>query len=888
MANDIEFRSFVSKVYLTRGLNANNSGFLERNLRHALDAHERELACDRKLAKASDRVGMAERRRTRSHAWDFPSDKVMEELIKTNKARLRIKSLLLQNPTKATASADSQTKRARQKEQPKWLQEPDQLHLPCQIVATINDARSQPRTIFTAARQGTITKHGKSAFQITFHEPFVLQADDLNMHTPSTTGTGKWKRDCIQDYSLEFGIHCHDTDDTADFLSRLERKVLSESLTAPGHEGVVKCTWTGLPGLPQPDEPLTLHRVNGPHTSTLSYAAYVDMAWNKRESPLSTYNKVLRKARNKPRQLPKPSEHSERAGGKTLLKYSYRQGLETKGMPVNHLRCIFCTSDSEHATFERLHLHYLLRHEHFQYDVVLEEVEDGVNLRTIRISHENYKHTPSEKEFEWEAPRRAFDIAAHLKGTSLWTARDTKHMTTKGPGRPRKEQPLVLTRRKKRNAAPEEIGELPLCTKKRHVVPRVTGVEFYRTKSKQSVEPGTLLSDSEDDVDETWLLQRQQQHRAKFGATKIAQGFNELFNSHLNDENQPQSDVLVRDAVVRFAREYAREAARPGWKEQFDDKLKLLQSVNIIDSRTVRFCQGKVSEVEHSLEGPTLVADEDEEQLPETHTRTVATLNRRIRENLTSQVRGTAAVFDKGRDAELGDAQTIIPESPTDVSSSKNRVRWAGGKMKSASTEPEDPRRTDTPLGQRSLICIRPATKKHGEKSTRELPITEFTKDNHSRTPIDEIQPSDLDFKKFLRSLDNDLVYIRAVDNIVCISNATRRPVVDENDWQEALRGVQAEDTGPIRFLLGPLDLIESSQVSTPRKLKRMTELSAEKLKQPVTVARRKKPCVCGEYINSLRNTIGCGNPRCHRDFHMPCVQLQRRSMDWLCVDCSS
>ncbi|KAK4631448.1 hypothetical protein CLAFUW4_03251 [Fulvia fulva] len=884
MANDVEFRSFVSKVYLTRSINANSPSFLERNLRHALDSHERELARERATANSNAPAAMLEPRRTRSHAWDPPSDRIMDELMQANKAKVRIKSISLQDPARAAASSGRQVKKSQSRDQPEWLQEPDQLRVPCQVVVTVNDVRSQKRTISTAARQGTITKHGRSTFDITFKDCFVISADDLKSHTSSFTEAGHWTKALHKNHSMEFGIHCQDSDDTAEFLSQLEGRPITEFLTAPGNEGIVKCNWAGLPGLPDSEEALPLHRAKGHHEINLKYVARIDMAWNKRESPLTTYNKVLRRARNEARRLTTPSEDLERAGGKTLVKYAYRQGLETKGMPVNHLRCIFCTQEPEHATFERLHLHYLTRHDHFQYEIRLEVDHNGDDLRTIRISHEDDRPTTNEKEFEWEAPHRAFDISAHLEGTNSWTVRNTKKTNSKGAGKHHKVQPTILARPKKRDIAPEDVEEIPTCIKKRHVVPRVPGVKFYRTKSKQSVKPGTELSDSEDDVDETWQLQHQQKQRARLGASKVAQQFNELFNKHLDVEGQPQSDVLVRDAVVRFVRQHAKQLAQPGWREEFDSKLKLLQRVNIVDAATVEYCHEELSEWEHDLDGRTLNSDETEDQLPKARAQTATPSKRRVRgAALESSVADPKDVHMESP------SNRVVPEPPTDTPSTKNRKRWAGGRMKSTSAEPPDPQ----PLGQRTLIVIRQETERQAEKSTGELPITDFTKDGDSQKPIDEIRSADLDYKKFLRVLDNDLIYIRNVDNIVCISNATVRPIVDENDWHEALRMVQAESTGPIQFQIGPLDFIMNSQARTPKKGTRKTEAPVETAKQKASIAvtaatSKRKPCVCGEFVSSKRHTIGCGNPRCYRDFHMACVQLQKRSMAWLCMDCSS
>jgi len=47
--------------------------------------------------------------------------------------------------------------------------------------------------------------------------------------------------------------------------------------------------------------------------------------------------------------------------------------------------------------------------------------------------------------------------------------------------------------------------------------------------------------------------------------------------------------------------------------------------------------------------------------------------------------------------------------------------------------------------------------------------------------------------------------------------------------------------------------------------------------------------CVCGVVTGGWRGCVACDNPHCIRgDFHMACVGLDRRTMDWLCADCSA
>ena len=120
-------------------------------------------------------------------------------------------------------------------------------------------------------------------------------------------------------------------------------------------------------------------------------------------------------------------------------------------------------------------------------------------------------------------------------------------------------------------------------------MPFVPGVSFYHTTSKQLLEPGEHISEDDDDVDESWLAQNQDQALKELGMTGTAKEFIRAFNHHLARE-QPDSSILTREALIRFARRYHESLQNVEWQRHFRAKLNQLKGPGIIDDDCVEHC----------------------------------------------------------------------------------------------------------------------------------------------------------------------------------------------------------------------------------------------------------------------------------------------------------
>ncbi|KAK4504937.1 hypothetical protein PRZ48_002900 [Zasmidium cellare] len=605
MNMDNRAKNFVGKVLLYRTIdNLALRPILRRNLRDALDSHERELLREQADATAIPSCETDELR----PEWEAPSDRMMKDLLRYQRPTLRISALHLRHPL------EPRQPRSNNDDEPFWLPQPGAFIRSCQVHVTVTDREVGNTKKYSELRQGRIVGHdnsnGRMTYDIFLREPFDIDIDIFSSAFPSFTGKGPWQRQLSDKFNcvLECDVQFEDSESTAEFLTLLEGRPLEEYRTAAANESIVKVKWSNLPRVPKEDELLQLKRPKGHKALDLQYGAEIDMGWNERtDMPITRHSRAVRARREELRQLPTPvSEDLEASRNKKCaIKYCFRHSaFEMRSMVTEDLKCVFCPNDHEHTAFERLLLHYNNHHDHFTFEV--EHRPEGV--KAIRISHAEDEYL--EREFGWVAPRRAFNINSHLNGGDDWTKlffekregpqgtpgrRKEKHGTkaavgkspsSKAAGRP---QGLQIDNPKRQFTEPEEVEDLVPQVRKKHKVPYVPGVDFYRMTSKQILKPGDEISDSDEDIDDTWMKQRQRRDLKQLGEDGISLDFNELFNRQL-DEEQPMSDTLTSDAIVRFARRWISLLKDPKWKEKFQAKLTQLQTRRILRQETVKYC----------------------------------------------------------------------------------------------------------------------------------------------------------------------------------------------------------------------------------------------------------------------------------------------------------
>ncbi|KAF7189154.1 hypothetical protein HII31_09576 [Pseudocercospora fuligena] len=972
MVNTLDTRDLGIKALFYREFaqSASRKPFLRRNLRHILDYHESELAKEttkETTTSAPSANGMSnEHKHCRRAKWQPPSNDTLEDLFEARRPQLRLTSLLIRHNASNSRTSRNVIARGRERKSQSWVPSPGEWKLPVFVGVSIHYKAHAKTEVYRDKVEAQIIRYSTSdrrpVFSVELKKPLLLGVEQLAVprDVHASNSDAAWARTLTDRYTLEISVQPRNSKESAALLSQLENKSPSEYKHAPSNEGVIRLVWgdpnmnttskdPGLPELPLGDQLLMFRRVKGHKSLQLDYGAEVDMSWKGRTSGtvLADYN--MRQARlERKRHMPTPAASEDqrpakRRRGPSTIRYLFRSTTFVKRqIELENLSCIFCQDDREHTSFPQLLNHYQTHHDQFSIDVEDVEDEPDVKVMSLHLDDEQYNGSTEEEseDFDWEAPNALLDIAAHVDGDSTWKIKPAipvqyqgmapatkKFSSTSGPGRPPKrtltavkQQPNSATvpLLRKRDTAPEDVPDLTPRKRRKHRVPDVPGVSFYRTTSKKVLVAGDEVSDSDDDVDNTWIVQSQRHDLRKLGKDPIELQFHLMLNSHL-DEEQPESDVLVRDALVRFARRHAQKLSRPKLRALFKSKLEQLESRGILTKAYLDYCMKVVPPAEKqatqkqkgadcsesSVHSPTqprgadgrfAKAGEPEAEVHPSKARVHGLLQARGSDGRFSQESAEVAspaapqspsrAFSKVNDS--SDRPRTAVSTVNLTPNSKFRARWIDGRIvKDADSQSQtfkpQAQSSIIPFGNRFVICKRAPKAKMTRQEARiyKVPVSDLLKDELETKPPDQIMPRDLEFLKLSRIMDKDLIFLRGSDNIVYISGSAHQLVTDEKDFYSAME--QAKKTPSHEEIVFELqettyyvDLLQARPKSPEQD--EAAKLSGKG---------KRNFCVCGKRAEGYRGTIGCGNSRCGRDFHMDCVKLLKRPMDWKCVDCS-
>ena len=609
MVDNANYKKLVGNICLHQDLIVERH-FLRRNLRDILDSHERQL---QHLNAGSHEDMIANEKRI--SGWDFPTREMLEDLMKGQNPVLQLDSLQIRHP-------QSKTKiRTRSKIQTtdhgglSFLPDPNApFRLPCRVGINVLDTRTTRTRTDMQTVEATIVEDRSSdhhpTFIIELRKPFLVELDKFFVvEETGTNGYRTWKRTITAKYALEISIRCLDPDDTTELLSRIEGKDPMHYYASPANEGVLKAAWENLPECPPDGHLLGLKRSKGHKSVELDYKLEVSMGWaRKKESPLQRYNQKLVEAQKATQQLPTPSasDDLDKQLNKSIVSYNYQDSnLRTRTTSVEGFFCPFCRNGREHPSFERLRLHLMTYHDHFNFDQEDLETRSGEGASTIRrvlwislADDETGKQKPVDdgpKEeilMNWVAPDRPFNVNAYVRRQDNWGRTGKQRSgTRKGKAKDKARDYLLVAAPKaiRKRPAPEDVDDLPDHRPRKRQVPNVPGVVFYHTASKQALSPDEYVAESDEYVDESWLAQNQTFGLEELGITGAAQEFTNAFNNHLACE-QSDSSILTKEALVRFARIHNEQLQDIEWQRHFRAKLNQLREAGIIGDETVSHC----------------------------------------------------------------------------------------------------------------------------------------------------------------------------------------------------------------------------------------------------------------------------------------------------------
>ncbi|KAK5137076.1 hypothetical protein LTR08_001085 [Meristemomyces frigidus] len=568
-----------------------------------------------------------------SAGWQYPTEAMLNDIVKGDKPTLRIDALQLRRLKESGNKHWRTVETAHDIDAPEWLPSPsDSLRLPCLVsisVWSISEKGVARKAIYAHSEQATIVQRRNTGtsdyFDILLDQAFVVEVDKFfTVKETSTTGSRHWRRTVTVQYTLEVSIHCPDLDNSAELLSKMEARELSNYSGVSAKDSVLNAIYTDLPECPPQGSLMQLRRSRGHKKLVLlDYGTDLSMGWSRNSgSPLHCHNRTRLENR---RQLPTPSDFETH--NQYTIQYTYQEGTVTRAYTQDDLNCVWCQSMAEEdrssrgyfdrlalpcKTLDRLRFHYMTCHDNFRFEVANIVNEGGRLMVMISFTLTDIysSSTPAEKpaheEYSWIAPDRPFDLSRHVAGDESW-AGGSKAKAKRGVGRPAKLREDVIagasvmpdTTASKKRPSLDEVLDLPAPKRKKHTVPDVDGVTFYHNLSKQQIKTGELLRESDDEIYDDRLAQSQQHNFTELGLSSSECDFHQMFNRHV-DAEQPASAIFSREAIIRFARAHQNKLSDEGWRHAFEKKLRHLRAHGVIDAEVMAFCfdmQNSVSDM---------------------------------------------------------------------------------------------------------------------------------------------------------------------------------------------------------------------------------------------------------------------------------------------------
>jgi hypothetical protein len=356
--------------------------------------------------------------------------------------------------------------------------------------------------------------------------------------------------------------------------------------------------WLKLPQLPESENDSCLEMLaiqdNTKYKPKLSLK--IDAAWSSRLSPLEVANARLRQTLSPAVNLPSPVSEIEvpKSDVKTWWSfarpYQYMNSSEFDG----YLCCLCPGLRLRHL--DEFHFHLVNSHSIFKFHILSEStstIAGQLNIRhEIRVDiQDKYRakaanDTPDDRVMDWQRPKTLFDLEAFLKGDETWIGGKPAKKLVHGGENSRVVVPIVVPQR-----APHDVPDLLPPNPKQFRVPKAPdGIRFFRLTAKRPLVEGEAISESDDDMDENWLLQKHRDTIESFSDTlKSEKEFIKKYDSHMLKENL-SSNIHFREALIRFCRVNGSWLKRQDMKFEFFKNTASLILQGVIDPESVTAC----------------------------------------------------------------------------------------------------------------------------------------------------------------------------------------------------------------------------------------------------------------------------------------------------------
>lgn len=367
-------------------------------------------------------------------------------------------------------------------------------------------------------------------------------------------------------------------------------------------EGMLVSNYSNLPHAPPEGVPLNIAFDQGGRTFKTKYGLEVNAEWtyphlydaklkkeeemmvSQREDeekmdPLCRSIEYGQKAQTSQRRLNEPELLPLL---KPTIKISYVWDIETKtAVPrefrttsIEGLYCPVCHIQ-ESTSLKRLQFHLCTNHEKYKFSIEskkydteakrLERVIFRVEVADI-VRPRAANRVKDEREFTWQRPKQPFEIEAYISGEQSWVGALPRRRTAAATASVIPHPGILTSNASSQNLTTPrtdifrpsaKVPEIPSPDRRRFQVPKAKTrrkTSFYRSINHKAMETGEMLSETDDDIDDTWLVKRHHDTLDETeGLTRTERRFRQRWNAHIMSEGCPNTRY-TSDSLIRFVR----------------------------------------------------------------------------------------------------------------------------------------------------------------------------------------------------------------------------------------------------------------------------------------------------------------------------------------------
>ena len=462
--------------------------------------------------------------------------------------------------------------------------------IPARCALTIWDSRSSKKEyVAMQTKKCTITTTRSSGYgetaRIEMDCPFALKASELS----AEIGQQDNVRSIVgSSFLMQLTLYATDVLDTWPPIPlKLKPPKVPQSLD---HGETVKAPmllgkWAKLPDCPATGTLLDVSAYQDSKAYKTKLGLEVDVKWRVSPSPLMIQNLRLNKDPPPETRLLTPISETEIPTPTVTAKWSFPDWpYREEALVISGYLCPMCKRHNW-TSMEALHFHLTNDHANLKFLVTSEATMVAKRLNiSVKVKvdlADDYRERASndvmdDREMLWERPRRPFDMDQYLKGDESWTGRPIKRPAV-NPTQRLNHESSSTSRESSRNHRgtlkpfdPALVKDLPPPDRKKHVVPPAPdGIKYFRSVAKRPLQEGEIITESDDEMDQTWLQQKHDETIEDFtDITAPEKEFMKIYDAHMIDENL-SSSLHLSDALIRFCRKHKHWLARTDISREF-------------------------------------------------------------------------------------------------------------------------------------------------------------------------------------------------------------------------------------------------------------------------------------------------------------------------------